>query len=893
MRRRVKINVAWMMVLLGLLGLLSACGGGSSTSASSGSGGSGGSVVAATGIALPTEVSAISADTTSAAPAAHAFYRLAALASELPADSDYETTVTAKYVDEPTLEVFGIIETILKAIQQTNYADSANVAASEAEAVPYKSIVAWEEDSGGQAQKQMQEWVLKSFLTTEGDQDVNVVHVWIDEPDDQVKVECKIFQAPSQDAEGTYLNYGKWQINARFFDKSANPVGSFYADADIDADSNTVLRLSDIESRTENVNSADVVMHSTTKAVLHKTATAGYGKAIIPNYDYCRSDGGDPSPCDGLSSVTLPTYNVQYAYNQDTLALAADADHDGTLDPTIYKDRSNPVSMTYRYGLFDETTGDNVTKTKQFGFPVVVSTADGDVHGYYGAWQGRHQLWAGDSGTVADGTAVEKEVWGNEPSVSYTTQSVSGTLTKRTLVDGSLSQVQDIPMEIWLSDNFDLQYDSTLNNGAGAWKKCTWENSGNVDEFGNEIWQQSCGGAYDLSTLDLGDNVRKQVNIGAHICESYMPDTNCSDYQFSYDSSGGNFVETDFSPNPGNTYGSGQWHDGDHLWVNVGGSTYIVYDGDFTGGKTGWVEKSVQSFDEQTWTPTFVDGQDTTFDFPADHEYYINNQGANFVVRRVDTTNTAADYSVKMEVQSVVSPKNYATLLNGVAYFANEWDDPDTRSTFSFDPDTMLLNYRTVGSNDSASVGDPLSQGSWGLVAFNASNQKLTNDDDSPLQFNWEYATQDNPWGAVTYLVKDSDDQIQYLSDPISLDPLDLTTVGGDTVTFSLQFDGWMHGLPDMHSELEKNDFVINDAITDKVVNIPKGTLVTSGADSYYVKPLEVGVILPVLGSAPADAPDPTAADSLDLDFTIPDPADIGDMPTGLTAKYVEGAAAE
>jgi hypothetical protein len=866
-----------LLAALSLVSVLSACGGSGGGSTPAGTSETPAAVVA--GIALPTEVSAISADNGSVQVQGFGarIRALAAAAAELPAGSDYATVKTIKYVDEPTLKVFGIIETILKAIAQTNYADPANIGASEAEAVPYKAIVAWEEDNNGRAEKQMQEWVLKSFMSTENNQEINVVHVWINQPEELIKVECKIVQAPSQNADGTYLDYGKWQINAGFVDDQGNLGGSFYADADIDGNGNTVLRMSDDESHSDNVNGEDIEMVATTKAIVRKDSSAGYGKAIIPDWGYCRTENGDPSPCAGQTLVTLPTDDITYAYNQSFLALQA-PDGSGTL-VTVYKDRSNPVEINYRYGLYDASTGQSVEKTRQFGFPVRITVQGQTMHGYYGAWQGRHQLWAGDNMTPPDGTSVEKEVWGGEAAASYTTKSYQGTLTKRTLVPGNLSQIQDIPVEIWLSDNFDLRYDSELGDN-GAWKKCTWDNANG---------QQTCSGTFDLGNLAVDSSSRKQVNIGGEICADYDNHTGCTYPQFSYVN--GSFID---SQNPGIPFGPDQWKNGDRLWVNVNGSTYIVYDGDFTGGKTGWVEKALLSFDQQRWTPVFVEGADTIFAFPADREYYINNQGANFVVRREGTQDLPSDYVVKMEVQNVVRPNNVATVLNGVSYFAYEWEDPASRSTYAFNPTSMLLEFQEVGSNDSNAVsGNPLEKGSWGLVAFNTNDQKITNNDGSPLQFNWEYATQNNPWGAVTYLINESDGQIQYLADPVALDPLALTTLGGDEVTFSLRFDGWMHGLPDMHWELVKNNFVINDAIKNKVANIPAGTLVTSGSSSYFIKPIETGVILPKLDAAPPDAPALGQANDIDLEaFNAPEPTAIGDLPTDVVLKVVEGKTA-
>jgi|GEM_PF-1232909 len=879
MKQRVLINAVWLMFLLGLIGMLQGCGGGGGSAASgSGSGGSGGGSAIA-GIALPTEVSAVSASSGSGAPAASvaptaslaaSIRDLAQAASDLPANSDYVKTRPAKFVDEPTLQVFGIIETILKATAQTNYADAENIGAG-----PYKAVVAWYEDQNGQSVKDLEEWVVDSDMVN----GVNEVKVWIDDPQEPVSVSVAITSAPTQDADGNYLDYGEWSILANV------DGGVFFADATI-VDGQTQLRLSEDFTSTENVGGpSDVDITERTKAILIKSPVSGYGKALIADREYCWDTGGGPSPCaDPAFDGVLPQFNVQYAYNQDTLALQVDEDNDGTPDQTVYKDRSDPAEIYYRYGLFDAETGQNVEKVKQFGFPVVYNDGTSEYHGFYGAWQGRHQLWIGmgDGGPLPNGSTVTEEVWDNSTPRTFTTAVFNGTLTKRTLVAGQLSQVQDIPVEIWMSDHFDLKYDSTLNSGAGGWEKCTYEFQGLDPDFGFEIWNENCSTeAFDMTQLVFDAGSRKMVDIGGQFCDSYSPPTNCIMPQVEVQQDG-SLVESQFSQNPGAPLVP---NDGASLWVNVNGSTYIVYNG------TAWVEKVVVDFDENTWTPTFASADnDIPFDFPIGREYYINNKGTNFVVKRTDT-----GYDVSMEVQSVVRPDNYATVLSGVDHFAYEWEDSTTRSTFVFDPATMTLKYDTVGSNDSNSgavSGDILQQGGWGLTAFDSGDNKIVSGEHS-LQFNWEYATQDNPWGAVTYLVDNANPGVYVLlDDPVMLDPLEL---GGQT--YSLQFDGWMHGLPDMHWELQKNDYMLDDSIRDKIVNIPAGTLVTDSTESpakdYYVKPLEIGVILPTHGSAPAGAPDPGNADSLNLNFTVPTPVDIGAMPTDVVTKYVEGKPVE
>jgi hypothetical protein len=877
---RQKQGFFWVLALVVSFGfyILGGCGGGGSGSSSGTS-----SPASLSGIDLPTEISAIAANSDSSGSYLQSTLKsLSKAVADLPATSDYATVKTATFVDEPALQVFSIIQTIFKAVAQTHYADAGNVGTSADTATAYKAMVSWDEESEGRSQKEMEEWTLKSFMTTEDGQDVNVVHVWMEDDEEKNYVEFRIYTAPTQDETGTYTDYGVWKITANFTDLDDDPIGSFYADASVEA-GETVLRLREAFDEEEDMGGQQVELNFEVAAIMHKTPTTGYGKAEVPKWDACWNPDlgeGDVNPC---ADGTIPVSRVKYAYNANYLGYQKINLEDDSTEAEVYKDRTDPVTLTYRYALFDTTAGANIEKSKNFGFPIYYTDSDDQkIHGYYGAWQGRHQLWAGSEGTVADDTTVTKETWGDEEPVSYTTITYPGTMTKRGLIDASLTQIKGIPVEIFLSDNFDLKYDAT----DARWEKCFYGKTDTLDQNGHQIWQETCvDEAFDLSALAVNEDQRKWVNIGAQSCDSYDPPTNCSYHQYTYN--GTNLVENGTVYTPA---------DEDRLWVSIGGNTYIVYSGIFTGDATGWVEKTLQSFDNRSWTPTFDDNADVAFDFPRDREYYINNKGINFVVRRIGAADAASSYEAKMEIQSVARPDNSDTVFpSGTSYFAMEWEDASSRSTFSFDADNMLLKFRTVGSNDSnASVGDTVTQGKWGLVAYNASDVRLVDAEGNPIQFNWEYTSDGNSWGKVTYLVK-NDSTIQYLDDPIMLDPITLTTAGGDSLNFSLQYDGWMHGLPDMHWELQKNDFIITDDLRDKIVNIAAGTEVTQTGTSntYYVKPLETGIILPVAADPGASSPDLTLADALSFD-DIPalSTVSIGTIPTA-EIKYVEGILVE
>ncbi|WP_148896425.1 hypothetical protein [Geothermobacter ehrlichii] len=790
---------------------------------------------------------------------------LATSAADLPADSDYKTTPVARYVDEPTLEVFGIIETILNAMTQTHYDDPANVGAG-----PYKCMVAWYEERDGKTTKDLEEWIVDSRMTTENGQQVNLVHVWVVSDSDPVEVEVKIYQAPNQAADGSYLDYGKWSINALLTGQT--PPGRFYADADV-VGGETVLRLSENMTYTDTFDgpsgSNTITLTASTRAIMHKGSGSGYGKAEISDWSYCWNydPGTEDSPCyDGSGSFTLPASPVTYAYDSSTLALQMTDTGNNVV--TKYKDRSNPVEIAYRYGVFDGTSGANVEKNRNFGFPVTYTDSNGNrQYGFYGAWQGHHQLWS-PNGLLPDGTTVTREDYSGQTSgKNYTTRTFNGTLTKRLLSSADISQIAGIPVEIWIGDSFDLVFDATNNR----WNKCLWDPQAN-----NGMGGESCSDfTQGLASLIPDPAGRKEVSI------NYWDMGTNSSTMLMYDGSG--FFETDNMGNKGMAFVPA---DQDRLNVWMGGSVYIEYTGDFTGGASGWEEKDLVSFDQQTWTPTFAQTNLGPFDFPLDREYYVNNRGVNFVVRRIAANGTANDYQVQMEQQLVVTPDNAATLLSGISYFAYPWDDPTNRSRYVFDPANMLLR----DSSDSSAV----TVGQWGLMAYDDNGTSSDPSDDIALnmQFNWEYADpQAGGWGAVTYLVDGSGNYL-YLDDPLRFDPVTLS-VNGTPINFSLEFDGWMHGLPDMRWELEKNHFELTQELASKIVNLPAGTELTSGSANYFVKPIEIGVILPTI-SAPANAPDLAPAAALDLSsLVLPAAPSIGTPPSGLSVKYVEGEAVQ
>ena len=805
-----------------------------------------------TGFSVPTEISAV--PTTSSGSSKAGFKASIASFAATDEGTDYSKAETRKFVEENALQQFEIVEEIMSALSQTHYADEANINNG-----PYKAMIAWQDEENGIETKKLEPWVVDSAMIDEDGTSVNRVRAWIEEVGDDgnlevVKAEFKITASATKNTDGSYADYGVWTLNVKFGDSLTD---FFVGEASVGENGESILKIH--ERFTEGPNFVFEV-----KAILNKTDSVGHGKVIFPDWSSCESEDCTPT-----------AVLAKYAYNASHLAVQKEG------QDIQYKDRSVVTDMTHRYGLYDSETGADATKTKSFGFPVTY-TEDGIKRwGYYGAWQGRHQIW-GDRETVPAGTTVTREDRGSDTvAETYTvSEAIVGTLVKRGTVNATVSDIHGIPVETWINKQYNLVYSSSNSR----WDDCV-----------NPSWDQNamtCESSSDFTALlgsfEVGDNDdRKFVNING-----WDPNTqqNFSYVYLSSGPSGAGFYVATMDQSTGKSTSTGTLYspsDGDPLWANIGGSIYIEYNG------TSFVEKELIDFDMRTWTPEFNDSGDMTYTLPLNEELYINSNGVNYIVKRTgDST-----YDVKLETQTVANPLNVLTFVPSGTVFKSPWNS-ENGSTFTFDTDSssntfLKLLYASIGDEDRDSQGDPnqgvsvgaiVTNGKWGLEAF-------VSDVASGVQYNWDYPREGENWGTMTYLIN-GDGSYKILDDPIQLAPITLANNAGDSKTLSMQYDGWMHGLPDLYEELRKNDWVMTSKVSDKIINIPAGTALTDAVDSsksYLIKPLEISQFLNLLASAP-EGLDITVADGVDLS-TIPAFVDHGmlEIPVVTTTKYSEG----
>jgi len=763
---------------------------------------------------------------------------------------------TVKFVDEQELNRGDILKSIFGALEQTHYADAENIGAG-----PYKSMVSFVDDHGDGQQKSLQMWTVSSSIISDPSdgQPVNQVLAWIPQTmgDSQtpvvIRAVVKIKKAPTKNADGSYADAGVWTLNAKFVDDASQ---FFAAEATVDSSGRAVIKMHQAMQ-----DGPAGTLHEE-KAYMVQSPTSGFGKLLFTDYSGCHSQG-----CSGV-----PAFG-EYAYDPDALASKI-----GSQPPT-FRNRNNAVDVVDKYGVFIAGSGANVVNTKKFGFSLRYKDQGGnEQYAYYGAWQGRSNIWTNGGQALPGGLAVTRGDQPPDHADSYTTSDpFVGTRGKRTLVDSSIAAIAGVPLQVWLSTNFEITY-VALQHG---YTKCL---NPDYSHFPRVCSSSGPMTPADFASLVMDPNDQsRSVGINGydqqtHVSVSYL-----------YDPSGpfgaGFYVASMQSGRPVSTGVKLNPADGQQLNANINGPIWLMINAN---GSV--VQKTVASLDPNTHQPTFDDTADRPFALDPNRQYYFSNQGANTVVT---ASAGGSILSVQTELQSVPNPTNTTTFVAADATFTTPWDL--SGSTFSFNtspgPKFMKLVYKTVGQQDAATgahVGDVVNKGFWGLVLQGSQ---------STDSFNWDYPQQGGctSCGTTQYLL-DANHQYVILDNPIRFRPFTVTDGSGATLTVAAQFDGnWMQGLRNVFGDLQQNDWTMTPAIANKVANIPSHTILTDADDgtiTYEVIQLRVREFLRPLAD-PGNLSLSTA-DALDLNnlgaatsFVDSSPP-IGTLPDG-PLKYSDG----
>ncbi len=850
-----------------------ACGGGSGGSSTS----TGTEVFGTQGIELPSEVSAVSSTTgVAGAEGIMSLLRPRAYgtmaAADLPDTSDYHTIIVRKFVEVRALEVFDILADIFDAVRQTHYEDHVGDGW-------YKCMVAFKDTGGdGANQTRLEDWYINSRMFDTGTGSENRVQIKMKSNNgpgggaELIRVETIIREAPTRNSDDTLADMGDWEIKAIF-----SGTNYFHATASVLEGGESQVTLEESFTMEEGPGGGSIEEH--TRAVIIRSATDGYGVVEYNDWQSCMG------PCEG----SPPTVEVSFAYNENYLTIQPAGG-----DSTSY-DRNDDHELVHRYALFDSTTGTDIEKSKNFGFPVRTESGQ---HGWYGAWQDRHELWL-DGQAATSGTSVTRDGLPPEQTPpTYTTKRFSGAMNRVDLVQGSMDQLDGVTAEIHIWNDYRLRW----NAAETRWDLCV-----GFDGFGG--CETESDFTSKLPVLQMpGEKDRFWVNV--HGCNEGEPGQwSCTDYV--YDTDG--FYLATFGQNgpesTGTPLDTGSLSDGAELWASVGGQGYIEYTGEFSGptSTTGWVQKTLLDFDQDTWTPSFSTTGDSEFQFEMGREYFVNQRGSNLRVTRVAENDNAADYAVYMEAHKVAKPvADLSAVIADGAQLVDGWDQEGSSkyvlNTTTTADNYLLLEYAVLSERDEGdgkSVGDVVTQDMWGL---------RVDGDESPISeavlYNWEYQGENDGWGGVTYLVDGEGDYV-LLDEPLRFEAIALASTDdlvqeraeNEWISYALTFDGWLQGVPDPWFELQRIGFEGSDipAVLAKNVRIPDGTLLTSSSDSttYYIKAVDVGIFLGFVTAFPnGEQPSLSPAATIDLETDLPDfvaPTLDTTIPTDAELLYVEG----
>jgi len=194
-------------------------------------------------------------------------------------------------------------------------------------------------------------------------------------------------------------------------------------------------------------------------------------------------------------------------------------------DQCFSRDASDPQTglSVWRYGLYDATTGERVTRNS--GFPIEYTSNNVTYHGYLGYWG--LSLPSAAQATLTNGATVQKVDYsnGNSPvRTNYTVTVAGGKLTRYTKHTRTLASLDKIRLNTWVGDTtgfysnapantqYELYWDEAnqhfvatgvinCNGGNG----CQTQSLVQEQAINNSFWQTHGGGVQGWSQTLGGD----------------------------------------------------------------------------------------------------------------------------------------------------------------------------------------------------------------------------------------------------------------------------------------------------------------------------------------------------------------------------------------------------
>jgi len=151
---------------------------------------------------------------------------------------------------------------------------------------------------------------------------------------------------------------------------------------------------------------------------------------------------------------------------------------DGTNDQCFTRDAGDAETgmSVWRYGLYDASSGERVTRMSGFPIDYTPPGASEPVHGHMGYWG----LWVPPNVNIPNGATVQRVEYGNGQATKtdYTLVKAEGRLMKYTKQTRTLAAIDKIRFQTWIGDatNFfsgaqsNQQYEMYWDDAAGTFK---------------------------------------------------------------------------------------------------------------------------------------------------------------------------------------------------------------------------------------------------------------------------------------------------------------------------------------------------------------------------------------------------------------------------------------
>jgi len=355
------------------------------------------------GLEIADQMSVVTVDEGSAFPTAQ-------LGDGFPPDSDYATDASRAYVYDPSMRSLQTVNMILCLLKQTAFSGLVNEGLYNAQ-IDEASCQSGGDSGGetGQSSGEMQQlsvWVVQSVRAN--NDSVQTLDFWIPDTDDGDGVQS--FRAQMTITEGVSAEnpFGVFDLNWMDIDAQTDEVLNFGNLHTLDV-ADGFIGFSFYEEEGDVTAVPNVNAYAArTQANVNMFADQSQGVAHILRQE--RNDNGF-----GDSGILENRYRI--AFDETNVLRGEDMDAPDCLSRTDF------LQSTWRYNLYDSTTGERVELNSGFGFET--------EGGHYG-WVGYHGLWAPNGVSVEHGDTVTRQTYGEEIAETYTVFQAPGKLVKKT-----------------------------------------------------------------------------------------------------------------------------------------------------------------------------------------------------------------------------------------------------------------------------------------------------------------------------------------------------------------------------------------------------------------------------------------------------------------------------